>query len=213
MNLIFLGAPGTGKGTQGKIFSAKRKWPHISTGDILRGAVKQGAVLGLRAKEYMDSGQLVPDSLMIDLVAERLSQDDCKQGFILDGFPRTIKQAEVLDSIMKKLNRSIDRVIALVVESKLLIARLTSRRLCRNCGKDYNMLTNPPPQDGHCEVCNGEIYQREDDKEFTVVNRLNVYQKQTQPLIDFYKQQDKLIEIDANQSIEQVQNYIEEALY
>jgi adenylate kinase len=212
MNLIFLGAPGTGKGTQAKILAANKNWPHISTGDILRAAVKNKTELGQKAKSYMDAGKLVPDSLIIEMVAERFSEGDCDAGFILDGFPRTINQAQALDAFFEKEGKAINKVIALEVEAEALIRRLTSRRLCRNCGKDYNIISNPPPIDGKCEVCGGEIYQRTDDNEETVSNRLKVYEEQTTPLKDYYKQQGKLNSIDANKGIEEVQREIKSNL-
>lgn len=205
MKLIFFGAPGTGKGTQGKILSQAKGWVHISTGDILRGAVKQGSELGLKAKEYMDAGKLVPDELMNDLVAERLTQEDCQQGYILDGFPRTINQAENLDGFLKTVGQEIDKIVFLDVDSKALMSRLTSRRLCRGCGKDYNVITNPPPADMKCTDCGGEIYQRDDDNEKTVGNRLNVYAEQTAPLKSYYEKQGKLVLINGDQTIDAVQ--------
>lgn len=212
MKLIFLGAPGTGKGTQGKILAEKKKWPHISTGDILRNAVKNGTALGLKAKGFMDSGKLVPDELMNDLVAERLSQPDCKVGFILDGFPRTINQAKTLDDYLKRNGLILDGVILLDVDSKVLVARLTSRRLCRGCGKDYNVITNPPPANNKCVACGGEIYQRDDDNEATVTRRLQVYQEQTNPLVEYYQKYGKLVVIDGNQDVPKVQQQIEQSI-
>ncbi|MCI0511883.1 adenylate kinase [candidate division KSB1 bacterium] len=212
MRLIFLGAPGTGKGTQGKMLSEKNQWLHISTGDILRAAVNAGTALGKEAKTYMDAGKLVPDDLMNALVRERLSQADCNAGFILDGFPRTIDQAQNLDQFLKPRGTPIDQIISLEVAAALLIQRLTSRRLCRNCGKDFNLITNPPPADNKCPVCQGEIYQRADDHELTVQNRLQVYEKQTAPLKKYYIQQGKLTSIDGNQPIECVQQEIEQSL-
>lgn len=209
MIVVFLGAPGTGKGTQGKIFSQNHGLAHISTGDILRNAVKNQTTLGQKAKGYMDSGQLVPDSLMIDLIAERLNASDCEAGFILDGFPRTLTQAEALDEYLSHQNLTIDKVISLEVDPAALVKRLTSRRLCRNCGKDYNVITNPPPADSRCVACGGEIYQREDDKEATILNRLRVYGEQTQPLANYYQAQGKIRVIDANQDIHLVQQQIE----
>ncbi len=212
MKLIFLGAPGTGKGTQGKILAEPKKWPHISTGDILRNAVKNGTELGLKAKVFMDTGKLVPDELMNDLVAERLSQPDCKDGFILDGFPRTINQAKTLDDYLKRNGLTLDAVILLDVDPKVLVARLTSRRLCRGCGKDYNVITNPPPANGKCVVCGGEIYQRDDDNEVTVTRRLQVYQEQTNPLVEYYQKTGKLVVIDGNQDVQKVQQQIEQSI-
>lgn len=210
MIVVFLGAPGTGKGTQGKIFSKSRGLAHISTGDILRNSVKNQTELGMKAKSYMDSGQLVPDSLMIDLIAERLKEPDCDKGFILDGFPRTLKQAQSLDQYLNENHLKIDKVVSLEVDADALVKRLTSRRLCRNCGRDYNLITNPPPADNKCIICGGEIYQRDDDKEATILNRLKVYAQQTQPLVDYYTNQGKIASIDANQDIKAVQNQIEQ---
>lgn len=212
MKLIFLGAPGTGKGTQGKILAEQKKWPHISTGDILRNAVKNGTKLGLEAKSYMDAGKLVPDELMNDLVAERLSQPDCKVGFILDGFPRTLNQAKTLDVFLTQNGLALDAVILLDVDPKELVTRLTSRRLCRGCSKDYNMITNPPPANGKCFACGGEIYQRADDNEITVTRRLQVYQEQTNPLVEYYQKTGKLVIIDGNQDVKKVQQQIEQSI-
>ncbi|MBN2090197.1 adenylate kinase [candidate division KSB1 bacterium] len=212
MKLIFLGAPGTGKGTQGKILAEQKKWPHISTGDILRNAVKNGTELGVKAKAFMDAGKLVPDELMNDLVAERLSQSDCQAGFILDGFPRTINQAKTLDDYLKRNGLTLDGVILLDVDPKVLVARLTSRRLCRGCGKDYNVITNPPPANGKCIACGGEIYQRDDDNEVTVTRRLQVYQEQTNPLVEYYQNTGKLVVIDGNQDVQKVQQQIEQLI-
>jgi adenylate kinase len=212
MKLVFLGAPGTGKGTQGKILAEHKKWPHISTGDILRSAVKNKTELGLRAKGFMDTGKLVPDELMNDLVAERLSQPDCKVGFILDGFPRTINQAKTLDDYLKQNGLTLDGVILLDVDPQVLVARLTSRRLCRGCGKDYNVITNSPPAHGKCIACGGEIYQRVDDNEVTVTRRLEVYQEQTNPLVEYYQKIGKLVVIDGNQDVQKVQQQIEQSI-
>lgn len=212
MQLIFLGAPGTGKGTQAKFAAKNYDIQHISTGDILRDAVKAGSDLGKKAKGYMDAGELVPDSVMIGLVKERLSQDDCNRGFILDGFPRTIHQAEVLDSFLEKENKPITKVLLLDVESETLVKRLTSRRLCRNCGKDYNMITNPPTKESRCQICGGEVYRRADDCEETVVNRLQVYDAQTKPLLEYYEKRNKLSRIDGSQAIQAVQAQITKIL-
>jgi adenylate kinase len=210
MIVIFLGAPGTGKGTQGKIFSQNNGLAHISTGDILRTAVKNQTGLGSKAKSFMDSGQLVPDSLMIELIADRLKDPDCKNGFILDGFPRTLNQAEALDRYLENKHLAIDKVISLDVDDDVLVSRLTSRRLCRNCGKDYNVITNPPPASSKCMVCGGEIYQRDDDKKETILNRLRVYREQTQPLVLYYRNQAKIASINANQEVPAVQLLIEQ---
>lgn len=208
MRLIFLGAPGTGKGTQAALVSKKYGIPHISTGNMLRDAVKKGTELGKKAKKYMDAGELVPDSVMIELVKERLVQDDCKNGFILDGFPRTIQQAEVLDSYLEKNLMPITSVVLLDVDTDFVVRRLTSRRLCRKCGRDYNLLTDPPQADGTCKICGGEIYRRDDDSEYTIMNRLQVYQNQTNPLLEYYEKQQKVNRVDGNRTIQEVQTQI-----
>lgn len=212
MRSIFLGAPGTGKGTQAALLAEKYHIPHISTGDMLRDAVKNGTDLGKKAKEYMDAGELVPDSVMIDLVKERLLRNDCEKGFILDGFPRTIHQTEVLDTYLTEKRMTITKVVFLDVDADLLVKRLTSRRLCRKCGKDYNIITDPPPAGGKCKICGGEIYRRDDDSEETIKNRLQVYENQTNPLLDYYTKQKKLMRVDGNQSIQEVQDQIERIL-
>ncbi|MBN1349567.1 adenylate kinase [candidate division KSB1 bacterium] len=212
MQLILLGAPGTGKGTQASFIAKKYRIKHISTGDILRDAVKAGTELGKKAKNFMDSGELVPDSVMIGLVKERLTSQDCASGFILDGFPRTIPQAEALDGFLVKRNQPISKVILLHVEREVLIQRLTGRRICRNCGKVYNIITAPPPQDNRCSVCGGEVYRRSDDSEETVSNRLDVFELQTKPLLEYFEKQGKVKRVDGNKDIDAVQKLIENAL-
>lgn len=186
MNLILLGPPGAGKGTQATRLVSKYGIPHISTGDIFRENIKKGTPLGKKAKEYMDRGELVPDSLVIDLATDRLSQDDCKDGFLLDGFPRTIEQAVALDAYLKENNRKIDRVIDLDVEKEELIKRLIGRRVCKDCGATYHVDHMPPKQAGLCDKCKGELIQRADDTRETVENRIDVYNRQTKPLLDYY---------------------------
>ena len=212
MRLILLGAPGSGKGTHGNLLSQFYDIPNISTGDILREAVKKGTELGLQAKEYMDAGELVPDEVMIGIVKQRLEEKDCKKGFILDGFPRTALQAEVLDNHLSSKSQHIQHVITLAVDQKKIIKRLTSRRVCRSCGKDYNIITNPPPESMKCELCGGEVWQRPDDNEETISNRLQVYIEKTRPLIDYYNQKGKLKTFDGNTTIENVQRNIREFL-
>lgn len=208
MQLVMLGAPGVGKGTQGKLLSNHYGIPNISTGDILREAIKQGTGLGARAKRFMDRGELVPDDVMIDLIKQRLLEDDCNKGFILDGFPRTVQQAAALDDYLKKIKKTIEHVITLELAEHKIVERLTSRRLCRGCGKDYNVITNPPPADQKCVACGGEIIQRSDDKEATVLNRLLVYQEKTKPLKAYFKKKGKLRIFQADGSVAAIQNEI-----
>lgn len=212
MQIIMLGAPGTGKGTQGKLLSKHLKIPNISTGDILRSAVKQKSDLGKKASEFMDAGELVPDVVMIGIVRDRLMEADCKKGFILDGFPRTVPQAEALDKLLSKECAEIDFVIALDVSQSKLITRLTSRRVCSACRKDYNMLTNPPAADMICSFCGGIISQRSDDDETTVKKRLQVYENKTAPLRKYYENQSKLRHVSGIGSIDEVQGKIREIL-
>ncbi|WP_297990371.1 adenylate kinase [Anoxybacillus sp.] len=204
MNLVLMGLPGAGKGTQAEKIVEKYKIPHISTGDMFRAAMKEGTELGLKAKSYMDRGDLVPDEVTIGIVRERLSKDDCQNGFLLDGFPRTVAQAEALETLLQQLNRSIDYVINIEVDKNILMERLTGRRICKECGATYHLVFNPPAQDGVCDKCGGELYQRADDNETTVANRLEVNMKQSQPLLDFYAAKGYLRNIDGQQHIDQV---------
>ncbi len=198
MNLVLLGAPGAGKGTQSQFLIDEYGIPHISTGDILRAAVKNGTPLGLKAKSYMDAGALVPDDLIIDLMRERLSEDDAKKGFILDGFPRTTTQAAALDTALAAEGRRIDCAIAINVPDEVIVERLSSRRVCRSCGHIGTAA------DETCPRCAGEMYQRADDRPDTVQNRLNVYQKSTAPLVNYYAGAGVLVEIDGNRPVEEV---------
>jgi adenylate kinase len=204
MNLVLMGLPGAGKGTQAEKIVEKYKIPHISTGDMFRAAIKEGTELGLQAKSYMDRGDLVPDEVTIGIVRERLSKEDCQKGFLLDGFPRTVAQAEALEQLLSDLNRSIDYVINIEVDKNILMERLTGRRICKECGATYHLVFNPPSQAGVCDKCGGELYQRADDNEETVANRLEVNLKQTQPLLEFYQEKGYLRNIDGQQEIEKV---------
>lgn len=186
MRLVLLGAPGAGKGTQAKKLIDKYGIPQISTGDILRKAVADGTSLGKEAKSYMDSGGLVPDSVVIGMVKERLSQDDCKKGYILDGFPRNTAQAEALDKVLAEMNAPITIALSVDVDKNDLMKRLTGRRTCRGCQQMFNVHFSAPKKEGVCDKCGGELYQRDDDKEETIKNRLDVYDKATAPLIDYY---------------------------
>jgi len=195
-NLILLGPPGAGKGSQGKSLSETYKIPQVSTGDILRAAVRDKTELGIKAKSYMDKGELVPDSLVVEIVAERLRKNDCHNGFILDGFPRNILQAKAVEKILAGLGKKIHYIINIEVPRKEIIKRLSGRRVCRNCGEGYHLIFNPSVDDKRCDKCKGELYQREDDKEDTIEARLKVYEEQTAPLIDFYRKKGALISID-----------------
>lgn len=186
MRIVLLGPPGAGKGTQAVRLVEKYNIPHISTGDIFRKNLKEKTKLGLKAKEYMDKGLLVPDELVVDIVKSRLMEDDCQKGFLLDGFPRTVEQADALEAELSKLGLKLDGVINIEVKDEILIDRLTGRLVCRKCGATYHSKYNKPKQEDVCDVCGGELYTRDDDKVETVKNRLDVYKNQTQPLIDYY---------------------------
>lgn len=204
MNIILLGPPGAGKGTQAKRMIERYGIPQISTGDMLRAALKEGTPLGLEAKKFMDQGQLVPDSVVIGLVKERIQKGDCKKGYMLDGFPRNVSQAEALDKMLSELGQKVDDVISIEVPSSELIGRLTGRRTCRNCGSGFHVMFDPPKKDGVCDKCSGELYQRDDDNETTVKSRLDVYDKQTKPLIDYYQKQTKLRGIPGVGAMEEI---------
>lgn len=208
MRIVLLGAPGAGKGTQAKKLINKYVIPQISTGDILRKAVADGTPLGKEAKSYMDSGGLVPDSVVIGLVKERLAQDDCKKGYILDGFPRNTSQAETLDKVLKDMNASLDVALSVDVDMNDLMKRLTGRRTCRNCQQMFNIHFSPPQKEGVCDKCGGELYQRDDDKEETIRKRLDVYEAQTAPLIEYYSSKGILKSVKGVGSIDEIFNNI-----
>lgn len=199
-----MGLPGAGKGTQADRITSELRIPHISTGDIFRQAVKEGTPLGLEAKKYMDDGQLVPDRVTIGIVRERLGKDDCAEGFLLDGFPRTVPQAEALDETLKELGRSLDHVLYIEVAEAELLKRLTGRRICSSCGATYHVVFDPPKQDGVCDRCDGSLYQRDDDREETVAKRLEVNLGKTRELVDYYQSGGNLRRIDGAQPIDKV---------
>lgn len=212
MRLILLGPPGAGKGTQASSIVAEYGITHISTGDIFRRNIKNETELGKKVKSYLDKGQLVPDELTIDLVWDRLSKDDCKKGFLLDGFPRTINQAEALQKGLEERGLKLDKVINIDVDKNILVKRLSGRRVCKNCGETYHIDNKPTLKDGVCDKCSGEVIQRADDNEKTVLDRIEVYEKQTFPLIDFYKNLGLILTVDGTLSIEDVFSQIKESL-
>lgn len=204
MKIIMLGAPGAGKGTQAKLIAEKYGVPHISTGDIFRANIKNGTELGKEAKEYMDKGLLVPDELTVRLLLDRVAQDDCKNGYVLDGFPRTIPQAEVLDKELTKLGDSVDFAVDVDVPDENIIRRMSGRRACLNCGATYHIVNIPPQKEGICDVCGSELVLRDDDQPETVKNRLKVYHEQTQPLIEYYTGKGVLRTVDGTLPMEEV---------
>ncbi|MCM3719773.1 adenylate kinase [Fictibacillus phosphorivorans] len=204
MYLVLMGLPGAGKGTQAERIVEKYGIPHISTGDMFRAAIKEETPLGLEAKSYMDAGNLVPDEVTIGIVRDRLSKKDCEKGFLLDGFPRTVAQAEALEEITKELSREIDYVLNISVDSDKLMQRLTGRRICQTCGSTYHVIFNPPKVEGVCDKDGGTLIQRQDDNEETVRNRLNVNMKQAKPLLDFYGDRGYLKNINGDQDIDKV---------
>ena len=201
MRIVLLGPPGAGKGTQAQVLSKDLNVPHISTGDMLREALKAGSPLGLKAKAYMEKGALVPDEVVIGLVSERLSKADAKKGFILDGFPRTPEQAESLDQTLKKLRMPLDLVLYFKTSVTVVIRRLSGRRVCAQCGKNFHLTNFKPKVEGLCDVCGGKLFQRPDDKEETIENRLEVYEHQTKPLIEYYKKKKFLVEVSGDMEV------------
>jgi adenylate kinase len=204
MNIILLGPPGAGKGTQAKMLIDAYGIPQISTGDMLREAVKNQTPLGIEAKKYMDAGKLVTDEVVIGLVKERIARQDCADGFMLDGFPRTVPQAEELDKVLTEMQKGIDHVVSIEVPNSELMGRLTGRRTCKACGQGFHMVFDPPKAEGVCDKCGGELYQRDDDNEETVSNRLKVYEDQTKPLIDYYQNKGLLRPIDGVGAIKDI---------
>jgi adenylate kinase len=213
--VIFLGAPGAGKGTQARRLAAASGVPQVATGDMLREAVAEGTPLGREAKRYMDSGALVPDEVVIGLVDERLARPDASRGYVLDGFPRTVAQAEALDGLLGRRGQELDRVIFFDVSRGELLRRLTGRRICRQCGTAFHLVSAPPRVAGRCDQCGGELYQREDDAEGTVARRLDVYQAQTAPLLDYYRKRGLLVTVEGEGPVDavaaQIQKVIREA--
>ena len=201
MNIVLMGLPGAGKGTQADKIVEKYGIPHISTGDMFRAAIKDGTELGVKAKSFMDQGALVPDEVTIGIVRERLSKPDCDEGFLLDGFPRTVPQAEALDALLKDLGKSIEYVLDIEVDTDELVARLSGRRICKVCGTSYHLIFNPPKVEDVCDKDGGELYQRADDNPDTVMNRLEVNMNQTAPLLDFYGEKGVLTKINGQQDI------------
>ena len=212
MKLVFLGPPGAGKGTQAKRLREKHGWPHISTGDILRAAVKDGSELGVKAKAYMDRGELIPDDLMCDVVIQRLKDPDCQDGWILDGFPRTRVQAHALDRTLATHGWRLDGCVYFHLEQRVLLDRLTNRLTCRDCGAIFHIRTLPPRVAGRCDRCNGELFTRDDDKESAVRQRLKVYARMTSDLVDYFRGEGRLLQIEAEGSIDQVSARLEEDL-
>jgi adenylate kinase len=204
MNLVLMGLPGAGKGTQAERIVEKYDIPHISTGDMFRAAMKEETELGLQAKSFIDKGELVPDEVTIGIVRERLGKNDCQNGFLLDGFPRTVAQADALEGILAELSKQIDYVVNIEVNKDILMERLTGRRICKDCGATYHLIFNPPAVQGECDKCGGELYQRADDNEETVANRLEVNLKQTEPLLNFYNDKGYLRNINGEQDIDKV---------
>ncbi|MCL2862947.1 MAG: adenylate kinase [Methanimicrococcus sp.] len=203
MDIILFGPPGAGKGTQAQKLSQKYRIPQISTGDILRANVKEGTALGLEAKKYMDAGELVPDAVLIGIIKNRLLEADCANGFLLDGYPRTIPQADALTVILDEIKKPIDAVINIIVPTDILIERLSGRWMC-SCGASHHIVFNPPKSEGICDTCGGTLFQRPDDTSDAVSNRLDVYQKQTAPLVDYYKKKNLLKDVDGTKDIDAV---------
>lgn len=212
MKLILLGPPGTGKRTQAESIKEAYSLSHISTGDIFRKNMKENTALGLKAKEYVEKGQLVPDEVTIAMVEDRLKEDDVKDGFLLDGFPRSVSQAEALDEMLLEMNTQIDKVINIQVDKSILVDRAVGRRLCRDCGATYHIRYNAPKEEGTCDRCDGELYQRADDVEGTVAKRIDVYEKETMPLVEYYTAKGNIVTIKGDQAIDKVFEEIQRAL-
>ncbi len=215
MRLILLGPPGVGKGTQAKILVEQYKVPQLSTGDMLRENVKKETPVGLKAKAFMDKGELVPDTVIIDLIGERLTNNDCKNGFILDGFPRTLPQAEALEALLKKNSIVIDYIIDIDTDNEnIIVSRVAGRRVCQTCGKIYHLINMPPKKQDICDACNGPLYQRKDDNEETIRNRLKIYYQQTMPLKEFYRSRydKKYLLVDGSQTADQVNTILQQKL-
>jgi len=210
--MVMLGPPGAGKGTQAVRIAKRYSIPHISTGDIFRAAIKEGTEVGLKAKKFLDSGELVPDSVVTEIVAERIKKGDCSDGFLLDGFPRTLPQAEALDELLKDSGCPLTAVVDLAVDREALITRLTARRTCSKCGENYNLVSKATAKEGICDKCGGELYQRDDDKRETIENRLSVYEKQTAPLIQYYGRGGRLVSVKGEGSMDKVFERICKAL-
>ena len=204
MKIVLLGPPGAGKGTQAKSISNRYSIPHISTGDIFRKNISENTPLGIEAKKYIDNGQLVPDEVTINMVKDRLTHDDCREGYLLDGFPRTVQQAEALEEFLLNRSEKIDTALLIDVPMSFILERMTGRRVCPSCGASYHVKFNPPSTEGKCDVCGSDVIQRKDDTEETVSERLDVYQRQTQPLIDFYKNKEQLSVVDGTKAINEV---------
>ena len=212
MKIVMLGAPGAGKGTQAKKIADRYQLPHISTGDIFRSNIKNGTELGMKAKAYMDKGNLVPDSLTLELVVDRLNQTDCKNGYVFDGFPRTIPQAEALSGALEAKGDKVDFAIDIEVPDEEIVKRMSGRRACLKCGATYHILFNPPKVKDTCDRCGNELSMRDDDRPSTVLNRLSIYHKQTQPLIDYYQEKGCLVQFDGTKDVEEVFRDILETL-
>ncbi|MFW6118263.1 MAG: adenylate kinase [Chloroflexota bacterium] len=212
MYIIMLGAPGAGKGTQADILSQEMDLPHIASGDLFRQALEKKTEVGILAKSYMDKGELVPDEITIKMILERINQADCASGCLLDGFPRTLHQAEVLDEALKEQGKSIDKAVYIEVANEELVKRLSGRWLCRTCQTPYHIINSPPKTPGKCDKCGGELYQRSDDREETVRDRLNIFFAQTVPILDYYEKQDKLITVNGNLGMQAVAKEIISAL-
>ena len=204
MKIVLLGPPGAGKGTQAKSISNRYSIPHISTGDIFRKNISEETPLGIQAKQYIDNGQLVPDEVTINMVKDRLTWEDCKNGYLLDGFPRTVAQAEALEAFLNSRDEKIDTALLIDVPMEFILERMTGRRICGSCGASYHVKFNPTKGEGICDVCGSEVVQRKDDREDTVRERLDVYERQTQPLIDFYKEKNLLSTVDGTKAINEV---------